>query len=255
MLIFFKYAKILTMFDYEIKIAETKQEKEAAFRLRFDVFKKELGCSFSSESLETDIYDNYCDHLIVIDRTKNLVVGTYRLLLGSRVNPKIGFYSEKIFDIKNIKKLKEEKLELSRSCIHQDYREGIIIHLLWNGIAKYIKENSVRYVFGSVRLNSIQPQDVSNSFSLIKQKYYAPLKFRVYPLKKCGFKELDKKLKITEHKEVFLKLPALVKGYLRSGVKICGEPAWNPDFGSVVFFILLDIENMSNKYRRHFLNL
>ncbi|MCM8799737.1 MAG: GNAT family N-acetyltransferase [Candidatus Omnitrophica bacterium] len=243
------------MFDYEIKIAKTKEEKESVFRLRFEIFKKELGKAFSSESLETDIYDKYCDHLIVIDHSKNLVIGTYRLLLDYKVNPKIGFYSEKIFDIKNIKKLKERKLELSRSCIHKDYREGIIIHLLWSGIAKYIKENNVRYVFGSVRLNSTEPNYVSSCFSLVKQKYYASSQFRVYPLKKCIFKGLDKKLKVTEYKDTFLKLPALVKGYLRSGVKICGEPAWNPDFGSVVLFIILDIENMSKTYRRHFLGL
>lgn len=244
------------MFDYEVKIAQNQKEKEEAFRLRFEVFKKELGNSFFNpqmETKETDIYDKYADHLIVIDKSKNLVVGTYRLLLGSKINPKIGFYSEKIFDIENIKRLKEEKLELSRSCIHQDYREGIIINLLWSGIAKYIKENKVRYLFGSVRLNTTQPQEVSKFYGLIREKYFAPLEFQVQPKKKCLFKELDKKINITNHKELFLKLPPLVKGYLRLGVKVCGEPAWNPDFGSVVLFIFLDIESMAKTYRRHFL--
>jgi len=159
------------MFDYEIKIAKSEEEKEAAFKLRFEVFKRELGNNTDTifdEGVETDIDDKFCDHLIVVDKTKNLVVGTYRLLLGSKIDPRIDFYSEKIFNIAKIKSLGKEKLKLSRSCVHKDYREGLVINLLWNGIAKYIKENNVRYLFGSVRLNSSDPEEVSKVFSLVK---------------------------------------------------------------------------------------
>lgn len=245
-------------FAYEIKIAETQEEKKEAFRLRSEVFKKELGNkldNISYEEIETDIYDGFCDHLIIIDKTKNLLVGTYRLLLASKVDPKIGFYSEKIFNIDKIKRLGQEKeiLELSRSCVHRDYREGLVINLLWNAIAKYTKENNVSYLFGSVRLHTSDPQEVNKVFSLIKQKYYNPEEFRVYPLEKCVFEGLDKELKVSNPRKIFFTLPPLVKGYLRLGVKICGLPAWNHDFGSVAVFILLDIENMSNSYKRHFL--
>lgn len=242
------------MFDYEIKIARLKEEKKAAFKLRFDVFKKELGKNITlDEEVETDIYDKLCDHLIVIDKTKKIVVGTYRLLLGSKVEPKIGFYSEKFFRIEKIKRLGKEILELSRSCIHKDYREKLVINFLWNGIAKYVKDNKVKYLFGSVRLNTIEPEEVSKAFGLIKQKYYTSSKFRVYPLKNCVFEGLDKNPKVRDHKKIFFGLPPLVKGYLRLGVKVCGPPAWNPDFGSVVLFILLDLEHASESYKKHFL--
>jgi putative hemolysin len=244
------------MFDFEIKIAKTPAEKNGALRLRFDVFKREMNPASRmpiTKKKETDLYDRFCDHLIVVDKTKNLVVGTYRLLLNSRVNPKIGFYSEKMFDITRIKTLGNNILELSRSCVHKDYREGIVINLLWNGIAKYIKDNHVKYLFGSVRLNTTEPKQVNNFFNFVKNKYYSSDEFRVYPLKKYTFKELDEEDPVDDYKKIFFGLPPLVKGYLRLGVKFCGPPAWNPDFGSVVFFILLDIKNASDTYRRHFL--
>ena len=246
------------MFDFEIKVAKTAKEKNGALKLRFDVFKGGINPAskiITGKKRETDAYDRFCDHLIVVDKTKNLVVGTYRLLLKSKVNPKIGFYSEKMFDITNIKELGNNILELSRSCVHKDYREGIVINLLWSGIAKYIKDNNIKYLFGSVRLNTTEPKKVSNFFSFIKQKYYSSDEFRVYPLKKYTFKELNEDPPLDDYKKIFFGLPPLVKGYLRLGVTFCGPPAWNPNFGSVVFFILLDIENASDTYKRHYLGV
>jgi putative hemolysin len=47
--------------------------------------------------------------------------------------------------------------------------------------------------------------------------------------------------------------PPLVKGYLRVGAKLMGPPAWDPDFGTADLPILLDIDAMSARYRRHFI--
>jgi len=44
----------------------------------------------------------------------------------------------------------------------------------------------------------------------------------------------------------------LIKGYLKAGAKICGEPAWDPDFNTADFPVLLDAQRMDARYRRHF---
>jgi putative hemolysin len=201
-----------------------------------------------------DIYDKFCEHLIVIDRTINKVVGTYRLCLSSRVDKDIGFYSEKFFDIRNIKRLAEKYviLELGRSCIHRDYRCRPVINLLWNGIAEYIKDNNVSYLFGAARLLNSEPKEVSSIFEFIKKRYYADSEFRVYPKARNKFHGLRQDAEIKNPKEILRKLPPLVRGYLNVGVLVCGLPAVNPDFGSVVIFILLDIEKMPPAYRFHF---
>ena len=71
-----------------VKIAETKQEIRAAQRLRFEVFNLEMneGLSSSWESgLDQDQYDEHADHLIVVNRKSDEVVGTYRILTKSTV--------------------------------------------------------------------------------------------------------------------------------------------------------------------------
>jgi putative hemolysin len=39
---------------------------------------------------------------------------------------------------------------------------------------------------------------------------------------------------------------------LRVGAQICGGPAWDPDFNSADFFMLLALANMNPRYARHF---
>ena len=52
---------------------------------------------------DSDEYDKFCDHLVVIDRSvsDDFVVGTYRLLLKPRLLAKQRIYSESEFDISN----------------------------------------------------------------------------------------------------------------------------------------------------------
>lgn len=246
------------MFDFEVKIAQDKKEIQQALRLRYEIFKVEMA-GFAktpkAHDLDIDIYDKLCDHLIVIDRTVNKIVGTYRLLLGSRLGKNLGFYSEKFFDLRNIKRLANEHqiLELGRSCIHKDYRSRPVINLLWSGIAKYIKDYNVRYLFGSTRLYTSEPDEVSRIFKFIKERFYAPSEYRVYPRAKNRLRGLKHNVKVENPRELFRHLPPLIKGYIRAGVMVCGSPAINHNLGSVVIFILLDVEKISPSYRQHFL--
>lgn len=246
------------MFDFEVKIAQSQEEIKKAQRLRYEIFRLEMGGGLVLEEddpLDQDIHDKYCDHLIVIDKTVDKVVGTYRFLLGSRVDKKIGFYSEQFFNISNIKKLNNDFqiMELGRSCIHRDYRSHPVINLLWNGIARYIKDYNVRYLFGVARLLSNDPLEVSRVFRFLRQRFYAGPGLRVYPKPKSKFYGLKRNIKLENPREIIRLLPPLVKGYLRAGVLVCGLPAVDTELDSVVVFILLDVENLTRSYKEHFL--
>ena len=246
------------MFDFEVKIAQSQEEIKKAQRLRYEIFRLEMGAGALStvdEPVDKDIHDKYCEHLIVIDKTVDKVVGTYRFLLGSRVEKKIGFYSEKFFNISNIKKLDNDfqVMELGRSCIHRDYRSHPVINLLWNGIARYIKDYNVRYLFGVARLLSNDPLEVSRVFRFLRKRFYAGPRLRVYPKPKSKFHGLKRNIKLENPREIIRLLPPLVKGYLRAGVLVCGLPAVDTDLDSVVVFILLDVENLTRSYKEHFL--
>jgi putative hemolysin len=48
-------------------------------------------------------------------------------------------------------------------------------------------------------------------------------------------------------------MPPLIKGYLRSGAWVCGEPAWDPDFNCIDLFMLMPLAKLDTRYARHFL--
>lgn len=242
------------MSELEIKITTDEEEIREAQKLRFCVFNLEMnkGLHASYErGLDSDDFDAFCEHLIVRERDSREVVGTYRLLLGSQAKNRIGFYSEREFNLDNIKRLEGELLELGRSCARKDFRDKALIPLMWEAIAQYVKEHRVRYLFGCGSLYTTAPDEVSECFSLLKRQYYAPANLRVEPLAQCRFEGISGDEAIDEQ-AVFLKLPSLIKGYLRLGAVVCGPPALDHEFGTADFLVLLDIQKLSSEYLRRF---
>jgi putative hemolysin len=41
---------------------------------------------------------------------------------------------------------------------------------------------------------------------------------------------------------------------MRLGAKVCGEPCWDPDFRCADLLVLLEVNALSARYSRHFLN-
>ncbi|MBL7197522.1 MAG: GNAT family N-acetyltransferase [Candidatus Omnitrophica bacterium] len=243
------------MDNFEIKIARTQEEIKAVQQLRFEVFaleRKKKQRSSQEGDTDFDKYDPFCDQLIIIDKDKDIVVGIYRMLLSSKVEKNIGFYSEQVFDLTNIRRLKGEMLELGRSCIKKNYRNRNVLNLLWQGIAQYILEHKVRYLFGCSSIFSAVPKEISEIFYFLKKGFYSKEEFRVYPLDQYKFNGLiENNFEIS--KDVFRKLPILIQGYLKTGAKVCGYPAISPKFfDTVVLFILLDTSRMAASYRQRF---
>ncbi len=237
--------------DLNVHLAENQLEVEKAYSLRYNVFNLELGEGLvnSRETMkDKDEYDFFCDHLVVTDSSENnMVVGTYRILRKEIAKKTIGFYSENEFDLFNIYNLDYELAEVGRSCVHPNYRDGSVITLLWKGLASYMNYYNIRYYMGCGSIHSTDKENALRVYNFFKEKnsiadIYVP------PLKNNEI--LDCKIKINEN--IYFSIPPLIKGYLRLGAKICGEPALDKEFGTTDFFILLDQEKITSKYSSKF---
>ncbi|WP_426453759.1 GNAT family N-acetyltransferase [Paenibacillus sp. S-38] len=238
-----------------VRLAQGEQEIEQAHRLRYSVFvEEEKNMKLRSEQgLETDDYDDYCDHLVVVDEEAQRVVGTYRLLPGRRASGGIGFYSESEFDLSAFTVDRLHTLELGRSCIHPDYRGGRTIGLLWEGIADYITRHELQYLIGcaSVHLRTIEETNLI--CTMLKRRGILTDRFGVRPLETHRIDGLRSVETDLEEKEIFRMLPPLMKGYQWLGAEIGGDPAYDSIFGTVDFFIVLQKDRVTRRYRKHFL--
>jgi putative hemolysin len=228
--------------------ARNDAELMEAQRLRFKVFGEEMGAKLpsASEGIDRDRYDQYCEHLLVREASENKVVGTYRILTPTKAEMAGGYYSESEFDLTRLLHLSDRMVELGRSCVHWDYRDGATITQLWGGLAKYMLQHKYEYLIGCA---SISMADGGHAAASIYRKlhklYAAPVEYTVFPRCPLPLHALNQQLDAT--------VPPLLKGYLRLGAYVCGEPAWDPEFNTADLLILLPMSRLSSRYAKHFL--
>lgn len=229
-------------------LARTQNELEAAQRIRFKVFAEEMGAKLPSADLGLDIdrFDNYCDHLLVRDHSNEKVVGTYRILPPEQAVKAGGYYSETEFDLSRLANLRDRMVEVGRSCVHQDYRDGATITQLWSGLAEYVTKNNHEYLIGCASISMGDGGHYAASvYNKIHKLHAAPAEYRVFPHCRLPLESLNQNLDVI--------VPPLIKGYLRLGAYIAGEPAWDPDFNCADVFILMPVSRMNARYAKHFM--
>jgi len=231
-----------------LRMAKTPQDLQRIQKLRFHIFGEEMGARLvtQDQGIDSDEYDALCDHLMVIDQLNNKVVGTYRMLPPAAAARMPGLYSEHEFNLERLDNLRPNLIEIGRSCVHRKYRSGAVITLLWAGLAEYARKHSCEYLAGcaSVSLADGGNQAVS-LYRQLETSHLAPPEWRVFPL-------LPLPLDRVSDEAASAPMPALIKGYLRAGAFVCGEPAWDPDFNCADFFMLLSMQRLSLRYDRHF---
>lgn len=234
---------------YHVRLANTPAEREAACRLRFKVFNIELGEGLQASwktGLDRDRFDLFCDHLIVEDRSRQEVVGTYRMQSGNTAARKLGYYSEQEFDFSPYEAVRGEVLELGRASIDREHRTSEVLTLLWRGIAQYAHFYELRYLIGCSSLNSGNPRE---GWSMYRQltPFWVPDALQTRPTPSYSLPAVD------ADSSVEVKVPKLLKTYIAVGARICGAPAWDREFGTIDFLTLLDLAHLSPAARNRFL--
>lgn len=244
--------------QYLIKFAVTEGEIEEAFRLRYAVFNVEQGKGLSSSTngIDKDPFDAVCLHLIVVRKNDNRVTGTYRIHFGeTAIHSKLGFYSEQEFAINGLDRIASESIEVGRSCVAPDSRNGTVMALLWSGISGLICRSKQRYLLGCVSLETTDPSAGWTLYEFFKENGYLHPDITAAPRKGYELAPGDpEKIRQTlnDRRTLIRLIPPLFKGYLRLGAKICGEPAYDFEFGSIDFFIILDVHKVPERYMKHF---
>lgn len=235
---------------YEVRIAEKSPEVAAALRLRNQVFNIEMGSNANktpvNSQLEFDAYDFKCKHLVVIDRRTGATVGTYRLNTLETARSIRGFYSANEFTIEDLpEEILENGIEIGRACIAREHRNTKVLFLLWKALLSYSRHTEKRYFFGCCSVFTKDESEGVRIFHKLKRDGNFDERLKVVP--KRDQIDIDR-----ECHQSNVKLPALFDMYLRLGARVCGPPIVDREFGSIDFFVIFDVRNLSPKYRRMF---
>lgn len=228
-----------------VELADNEADICASQALRYRIFAQEQGANLpaANQGIDQDHYDPFCYHLLVREIDTQEIVGSTRILTDQAAKLAGGFYSENEFNLDNLLPLKGNAIEIGRTCIRQDYRNGLGIGMLWLGLAQFIKTYHIDYMFGCASVSTADGGVQINAImEKIRDKHLAPNQYHVTPRNPI----------ISHSSDVRAQLPPLLKAYLKLGAWIGGEACLDKDFNVADIFILLDVNNLNTRYHRHF---
>lgn len=243
-----------------VRLATTQAEILAAQTLRYQVFYEEMGARPDEMALalkrDSDPFDDVADHLLVIDHDLGegleSVVGTYRLI-REEAAAKIGcFYSESEYDIGPLKKASRHKLELGRSCTAKAYRNRMVMQLLWRGIAAYVFHYNIDVMFGCASLSGTDPDALAEELTYLALNHTAPTEICPIALPERYVEMNRLPTSSVDVKKALMRLPPLIKGYLRLGGCVGNGAVIDSQFNTTDIAIIVQTDMVTEKYYRHY---
>ena len=236
-----------------VKVSWAKHQDEVreAQKLRYQVFVNEMGARLpvTMAGHDIDLFDDYCEHLLVRDGVSNAVIGTYRVLTPVQAKRVGGTYTDTEFDLTRLRFIRERMVELGRSCVHKEHRHGGVILALWGALFEFMARNQLDAMIGCASIpmlhnGMISGDAAASMWKQLSKSNMASVEFHVRPRLPLPIEELDSELPVEP--------PALIRGYLRIGAKILGAPAWDPDFNTADLPMLMQVKDLPHRYRKYF---
>jgi putative hemolysin len=236
--------------DFLVTTAKNGVELFKVLELRHEVFVEEWQGLKAFHGLDVDRFDFAADHLMIIDKRVNEVVGTYRLISSHFSHD---FYSAGEFDIEDFIRMPVTKLEMGRACVHPNHRDGNTIDLLWKGLTRYVFATKTEFLFGCASVKSTDPELIGRVYKTLRGQGAWSDDYRVradWDYRFPGFiMNVPEGLSAAEKRE---HLPSLLRSYLHAGAKVHGWPALDLDFACTDLLTILDWRRLNPRFQLRF---
>lgn len=239
------------MNTYTVSVARDENTILEAQQLRYRIFNEELKSPYHAEQgREVDGFDQYCDHLVIRRTDSGEMVGMYRLLPPEGAARTGGLSSEALFDLSPHRALGPGLVELTRGCVHPDYRTGAVITMLWAGIIRYMTRSGHAWLSGRMTLPLFDGGGALATACwdhVVAGGHLAPDRYHVRPHTPWKPPAADR--------DPGLPIPPKFRGYLLAGAWVCSEFAYDPQHDEASLYLLLSLENTDPNRRKFLLSL
>lgn len=261
--------RLLQSKNYEVFLATTENIPNILReigRLREITF-REVG-EGTNLSIDLDDFDNYYHHMFLWDDDAKLIVGAYRMGLGSKIYEDFGidgFYLQDLFRFEpELYPMMSKSIEMGRAFIIKEYQQKPMpLFLLWKGIVHTtLRYPEHKYLIGGVSISN-QFSNFSKSLMIefMKSHYYDPYVAQyVRPKKefKVKLKDADKDFVFDESEADLnkfdkiidevepgaLRLPVLLKKYIKQNAKLVAfnvDPLFNNSVDGLMYIKIADL--------------
>lgn len=234
---------------------------------------------------DLDQYDQHYHHLFLWDDEAQKLVGAYRMALGAEVMKRQGikgFYTSSLFDFDpELQPFFKKVIEMGRAYISTEYQQKPLpLFLLWRGIVHVCLRNPEhKFLMGGVSISN-KFSDFSKSLMIdfMRSHYYdSAVAQYIHPKNefKVRIKERDKNIffegldadlskldKMIDDLEPEMRLPVLIKKYIKQNAKVVAfnvDPNFNDAVDGLMYIRISDLpentikpvlEEMSEQMRK-----
>lgn len=234
---------------YDVRLAKTVEEVQAAQKLRYEVLFKESGGQMTREMLNTereeDEWDEVAYHVIVIDeKNDGEIVGTVRLVSSHALSNDQSFYTEHAFDLSGIRQNYDSIIELSRACVSPQGRGGAILMLIWKFTMQFIEKNNYQLMFGCASFSGTDYNQHIEILSYLYHKHLASQKLMPKPKAEVNSIAIADFMQEPAKGKKRGAVPTMLRGYLKIGAKISDHAIIDPVFNTTFVAIYVDANEM-----------
>ena len=228
---------------------------------------------FEPQGVVQDIFDEYCEHIMVKDGLSGQILAACRLLTPAQAKRVGGLELEHDFDLTRIRAWRAKVLELGRVCIDPRLKISVqrrILRLLQDQILGFVQSNqllmvvcmSQELVAQDIELHAGAGQALKRPSSVdtravwqhIRDEHLSPFEVHLrarYPLN--ALKEDSSSSNegvLTEHcgsasqRAAQVTLSEPLRTYLRWGAKVMGQPCWSREHGAIHWALMMRTQDL-----------
>lgn len=227
----------------------------------------------SNLPFDLDEYDEHYHHLFLWDNKAQKLAGAYRMALGCEVMKKHGidgFYTSSLFEFdQELQPFFRKVIEMGRAYISTEYQQKPLpLFLLWRGIVHVCLRNPEhKFLMGGVSISD-KFSEFSKSLMIefMRSHYYdSAVAQYIHPKKefKVNLKDRDKNLffdevesdlnkldKIIDDLEPEMRLPVLIKKYIKQNAKVISfnvDPNFNDAIDGLMYIRISELPESTIK--------
>ena len=227
----------------------------------------------SNLPFDLDEYDQHYHHLFLWDNKAQKLAGAYRMALGREVMKKHGiggFYTSSLFEFdQELQPFFRKVIEMGRAYISGEYQQKPLpLFLLWRGIVHVCLRNpDHKFLMGGVSIsNKFSEFSKSLMIEFMRSNYYdSAVAQYIHPKnefkvrlrnrdKNLFFDEMESDLnkldKIIDDLEPEMRLPVLIKKYIKQNAKVISfnvDPSFNDAIDGLMYIRISDLPESTIK--------
>jgi L-ornithine Nalpha-acyltransferase len=182
-------------------------------------------------------YDQNSYHFIIYDNEK--IVGYYRLRkFENNINDTL---ASELFDLSNFSC--DSFAEISRACVHIDYRDGSVISLLWTNISSFLLTENIKYCIGCT-------SSINDSINLIHTFSYILNKNLVFKDLILPKNKIKIETKLDEDQIKKKSVTTLIRAYGKQGALFSPWPSLDEEWNTLDFFTVFNVKDLTKRFSK-----